>query len=127
MDEWWPQQYDNSVEFLKRCIKYNVSTGLYRKDTNELVGWVAVLETGATGTLCIKEEYREQGLAENLLIYNADRIYDAGGLVFGYIVHENTRSLHVLEKIGLTKHIENCSWIGVERDKPKTSFPLWGM
>lgn len=127
MNDLWPQRYPGSIEYLTRCINYNVTIGMYRKEDDELIGWVAVLETGSVGNLCIKDEYMRKGYALNMVKIHGLKQLEAGGLIIGHIVHENPKTLKLLEKIKFSDVVDHCSFIGVEKGEEKKEFPLWGI
>ncbi|TMW43518.1 hypothetical protein DOY81_011401 [Sarcophaga bullata] len=98
-DVWYSRQ-NGSLEFIETLIKYNISLGLYKKDTDELIAWCTRCQSGFLGTLHVKEEYREQGLATILIEEYSRRILERGEDVRTLINDNNLVSQKVFAKLG---------------------------
>ncbi|KAM7340997.1 uncharacterized protein ACRADG_001122 [Cochliomyia hominivorax] len=100
IDDIWYSRQSGSLEFIQSLIKYNVSFGLYRKDTNELVAWCTRCQCGFLGTLHVRDEYRGQGLATILIEAFSQKIIQLGEDVRTVINDNNQVSRKLFNKLG---------------------------
>lgn len=123
----WIQRYSRSYDYLSNCIAQSPSTGLFNKETGELVSWSITLETGAAGHLYVDEQYRGKGFGEIVLASHTNKVgKELGYGMAGHIVHYNKTSFRVTKRMGC-RWIDNNSWIGV-RPKPIPKLvSIWGI
>jgi hypothetical protein len=128
MNSKWPQGFSDSEEYLRTCIKFNPSTGLYRSSDNKLIGWSIVLETGAGGNLYIDDEYRRLNIGRFLTMAHGIRTLKAGKLSAwcGFILHYNDISFKMQSVMSHFLWVNNVSSIGVKKRKFDGLAPLWG-
>lgn len=127
MNQAWPQQFPDSKEYLRTCIKYNISTALYRKSDKKLVAWQITLETGASGHLFINEDFRRQNFGRFMSLLHTKRVLDAGGKIkCGFILHYNDASFKMSSAFPGFLWVNNVSSIGVRKKIFDGKAPLWG-
>lgn len=121
----WPQRYSGSYDFISNCVAQNPSSGLFNKDTGELVAWVLMLETGAGGHLFIDNKFRRKNFAKLLTFAQRIKIKKLQNDVVGFIAHQNKTSQQLSESVG-NQRLDNVSWIGIRPKPPRIDVPLWG-
>lgn len=106
------QHYDNvgnSIENIKACIQRGMY-GLFHN--NKQIGFIGVHEEGTMGYLYILEDYRKRGLAYYLEGYLIKTLLDEGKLPYCHVLVENTPSLALQKKLGLSLIKEPFYWLG---------------
>lgn len=121
----WPQRHSRSHDFLLNCITQNPSTGLFSKETGELVAWVIMHETGAGGNFLVIDKYRRNGLGLVVAIAQGAKIRKLGYDRIGFISHQNKASLELFKNFG-SQFIGNVSWIGIRPKQHSNVVALWG-
>uniref|UniRef100_A0A1I8P225 N-acetyltransferase domain-containing protein n=2 Tax=Stomoxys calcitrans TaxID=35570 RepID=A0A1I8P225_STOCA len=100
----WYSRQDGSLDFLESVITYNISLGVYRKDTNELIAWCTRCPCGFLGTLHVREEHRRHGLASLLINEFSQRLAKEGECVRVMINEMNRTSMNLFTKFGFRLH-----------------------
>lgn len=121
----WPQRYPGSYEFLSNSVAQNPSTGLFNKETGELVAWNVMHDTGVTGHLFVDDRYRRKRFAEIVALAQRMKIKKQRCDAIGFIVHENKAALTFSNHME-NKWIGNVSWIGIRPKQPRKSGAMWG-
>ncbi|XP_075154033.1 uncharacterized protein LOC142227390 [Haematobia irritans] len=100
----WYSRQEGSLDFLETLIAYNISLGVYAKDTNELIAWCTRCPCGFLGTLHVREEYRRHGLASLLIQEFSQRLAEEGETVRVMINEMNRTSMNLFTKFGFRLH-----------------------
>lgn len=119
-DIWYSRQ-EGSLEFIRSLIQYNISLGVYRKDSKELVAWCTRFvqsiffflivwklyfyftfrcQCGFLGTLHVREGYRRHGLASVLIKEFFKRVSQEGHAMRTMINASNEISKNLFTKFG---------------------------
>ncbi|KAG4068589.1 hypothetical protein HA402_004930 [Bradysia odoriphaga] len=121
----WPQRFSDSYKFLSNCVAQNPSTGLFNKDTNELVAWQIMLETGAAGHLFIDNKFRRKGFATIVTLAQRIKVKKLRNDTVGFVAHQNKASQQLVKTVG-NQWLSNVSFIGICPKPSRIDVPLWG-
>ena len=107
--------YDNSdfkkfisVVYIAERLDKDISAGIFVN--NNLVAWGFTHDDGALGFLHVIKEYREKGLATQILLSLIQQRKKAGKAVFGNILTENKISAALITKLGFSFECKTC-WL----------------
>lgn len=106
------EHYDNpcnSYDHIKQRIEMGM-LGLVHED--HLVGFIGEHEEGTMGYLFIQEDYRKRGLAYYLEGALIQELLKKGRLPYCHVLVDNTPSLKLQTKLGLTFAKEPYYWLG---------------
>ncbi|EDW75791.2 uncharacterized protein Dwil_GK15128 [Drosophila willistoni] len=108
INEIWPHREPGSIDFVNRLIKYNVNVGAY-DDSGKLVAWCLRLPIGSLGLLQVLESHKRLGLGNLMVRYLSKQISALGDEVLAPVVHVNTPSRKMFEKLGF-QPIDRLYW-----------------
>lgn len=92
---------------IKTCIKFNPSTGIFRKNDNCLIGWTLYCEFGLPAFLYIDDEYRRQKIATYVVAAQTLKLI-AKGIIFNCCVkHGNEASIKFQTNVLRSKFVDN--------------------
>jgi len=123
----WAQKSATSEKFLSNCIEQNPSTGIFSRETGELIAWCLMLETGCMGHLKVDKKYEGKNFGS--IAYFAQivkMVKDLNLDPIGYTVHQNSRSFSLGTTKWFQQWIANYTFVGVRRKDPSRQVPLWG-
>lgn len=96
----WPSLFVPTIETLEVCIKFNPTTGLYRKSDNRLLACAIVHENGLNGNLNVDAEFRRQKLGKYVLASHSIKIQKEGKLQIAAVEHDNKVANNFLPSVG---------------------------
>lgn len=109
----WPHASPGSEDFLKYCIKFNTSVGLYNEN-NELLSWCLSHDFRLLLNLFTDPNHLRKGYAEIVTKAISKKMAGTSNCdITASIVVNNKKSLSLFRKLGF-KLIDRNSWIGVE-------------
>ncbi|KAH8237513.1 hypothetical protein KR038_002898 [Drosophila bunnanda] len=108
INEIWPHRAPGSVLFVKNLIQFNVNTGAY-DESGKLVAWCLRLPIGSLGLLQVLDSHKRLGLGQLMVKSVSKKISALGDQVLAPVVHKNTASRNMFEKIGF-QAIETVYW-----------------
>ncbi|MDD3400470.1 MAG: GNAT family N-acetyltransferase [Eubacteriales bacterium] len=85
--------------------------GLFKKGTDELMGFVGLHDDGSGGMLEIFPQHRRHGLGAGLESYIINVQLDRGYTPYGQIFCDNDKSIALQKKLGLEVSTEVLHWI----------------
>ncbi|XP_018793106.1 PREDICTED: uncharacterized protein LOC108971467 [Bactrocera latifrons] len=109
VDDFWPYKSAGSPYIISRNIKYNLSMGAYHPESGELCAWVIHSELGTLGLLCVKNNYRRRGLAEDLVVRICRTLAEQDCDASAHIEDTNEASTRLFKKLGF-RPIEYNYW-----------------
>ncbi|XP_055375840.1 uncharacterized protein LOC129608382 [Condylostylus longicornis] len=122
INEIWPHRHPGSINFIKRLIYYNLSMGVYKEDTGELIGWCLRLLIGSLGILHIKEGYKRQGFGSLLVRKMSKSLADMNEDTTAPVVIKNTPSRNMFKKLGFEEVGKNY-WVDTTASDSNYKWP----
>ncbi|XP_017025658.1 uncharacterized protein [Drosophila kikkawai] len=108
INEIWPHRAPGSVHFVRNLIQLNVNTGAY-DENGKLVAWCLRLPIGSLGLLQVLDSHKRMGLGQLMVKSLSKKISALGDQVLSPVVHKNTASRNMFEKIGF-QAIDTVYW-----------------
>lgn len=110
MNEIWPHRSANSVKFVERLIRTDLTVGAYNKESGELMAWCLRLPIGALGLLQVKEKYYRRGLGQLVTMAQAKQMAEHGYDSSATILYNNKASRALFTGLGFYEYGDR-SWM----------------
>lgn len=112
--------YEVSTEYFEDIIKYNPSTGLYRKDDGELIAWCIMHESGDQGALEVVEKYRNKKIGSGVLWQQVLKAFQRNKLNFNYIYSKNEAATKLTSNMGNMEYFGTAKIIITQKKANKS-------
>lgn len=112
VNEFYTYKSDDSLEYIKECIRERPSSAVYDEKGNP-ISWAVVREDGSMGIMYTRKEHRGKGLAISVTIDLAKKVIDDDWIPYVHIVTDNKPSIKLAESIGFKRYGE-ITWFGIE-------------
>jgi ribosomal protein S18 acetylase RimI-like enzyme len=116
VDKYYTYRNEHSVETIKRDIQNRPTSAIYVD--GEAACWVLIHEDDSMGIMYTREEYRNRGLAVDVTLDLAAKIFERGKTPFLQIVKSNNMSPGLAKKCGFI-HCGEVIWFGIVAGTPK--------
>lgn len=113
VNDTWTYKSSNTHIYFATLVSNGLSYGLYSTDTEELLAWIFINESGYFCHFYCEEKYRRRGYGEYVLKCATNAILKEGHDVYAYVVPNNNKPLGLFTKLGF-KAADDSAFILIE-------------
>lgn len=108
---------------MKTIIEFNATMAMFEGD--KIIAWCAMLDTGEVGHVVVREEYRRNRFASNILLRLVQILHEKGRIPYGYADFWNKKAFDAYIQLG-GDWVDIRSHIGLKKiaftDKPHQNW-----